>query len=62
MLQYIANHIADIIIVALLLAAVIGIIAGMARKKAKGQSISCGCGCSECPSASLCHPGKGDKE
>jgi len=55
MLQFIADNIANIIISALLLAAVIGIIASMAAKKAKGQSIGCGCGCSTCPSASLCH-------
>jgi|GEM_PF-427402 hypothetical protein len=55
MLQFIADNIANIVIGALLLAAVIGIIAGMARKKAKGQSITCNCGCSGCPSAYLCH-------
>ncbi|HOP71637.1 FeoB-associated Cys-rich membrane protein [Thermoclostridium caenicola] len=62
MLQFIADNIANIVIVALLLAAVIGIIASMAKKKAKGQSISCGCGCSECPSASVCHTGQEDKK
>ena len=55
MFQFIADNIATIVISALLLAAVIGIIAGLARKKASGESISCGCGCSGCPSASLCH-------
>lgn len=55
MLQFIADNLATIIVSALLLAAVIGIIASMAKKKAKGQSIGCGCGCSGCPSASSCH-------
>ncbi|HPU45080.1 MAG: FeoB-associated Cys-rich membrane protein [Clostridiaceae bacterium] len=55
MFQIIADNIATIVISALLMAAVISIIAGMAKKKAKGESVSCGCGCSGCPSASLCH-------
>lgn len=37
MLQFIADNIANIVIGALLLAAVIGIIAGMARKRQKAS-------------------------
>ena len=43
------------IIVALVVAAVVGLIVfGYIRKKKKGQSV-CGCGCANCPMKNKCH-------
>ncbi|WP_124099262.1 FeoB-associated Cys-rich membrane protein [Ruminococcus sp. Marseille-P6503] len=41
-------------VAAVVLAAVILIIAKLARDKKKGKS-ACGCGCSNCPGSSVCH-------
>ncbi len=58
MLAFLTENLATIIICAVLLGIVALIIVNMVRKKKKGQSATCGCGCSECPSASVCHTQK----
>lgn len=57
MLTWIIDNIATIIICAVLIAIVAAIIVSMIRNKKKGKS-SCGCGCSDCPMSSSCHPKK----
>lgn len=57
MFEWLCENLATIIISVILLAAVIGIIAGLAGNKKKGKS-SCGCGCSNCPMSGSCHDKK----
>ncbi|MBC8535903.1 FeoB-associated Cys-rich membrane protein [Feifania hominis] len=45
-----------IIVGLLVLAVVAAIVIGQIRKKRRGGG--CGCGCSGCPSAGICHPKK----
>lgn len=54
MMTWVYENLATILICAVLLAIVIGIIAGLLRKKKQGIS-SCGCGCSNCPMNGSCH-------
>ncbi len=55
MLQFITDNLANILIVAGLLAIVALIVANMVKKKKSGKSVGCGCGCDGCPGASICH-------
>lgn len=57
MLAFISENIGTIIISAVLLAAVVCIIVKMRRDKKEGKS-SCGCNCTNCPSAGMCHSDK----
>lgn len=44
------------ILISLLLAGIVAaIILKFVRDKKSGKSIGCGCGCSSCPSAGICH-------
>lgn len=54
MLAFFTENLATIIISALIAAAVICIITKLTKDKKKGK-LSCGCGCADCPSASICH-------
>ena len=55
---FIMNNLSTIIISAVLAVVFILIIANMIKKKRAGKSVSCNCGCSGCPSASVCHNNK----
>ncbi|NLK68217.1 MAG: FeoB-associated Cys-rich membrane protein [Clostridiaceae bacterium] len=55
MFNYIIDNLATIIISVILLTVVALIVLNMIKKKKSGKSISCGCACDGCPSASLCH-------
>jgi len=55
MFQFITDNLANILIVAGLLAIVILIVANMVKKRKSGKSAGCGCGCESCPSSSICH-------
>lgn len=54
MLPFLAANLGTIIVSAVLLLIIVLIVRNLFGKKKKGQS-SCGCGCSDCPSASVCH-------
>lgn len=57
MLAWISENIATIIVCAVLIAIVALIIVRLIRNKKQGKT-SCGCGCSNCPSAGICHQSK----
>ena len=54
MLNFLAKNIGNIVVLVIVAVIVALIIAKMARNKKNGKS-SCGCGCSGCPSAGMCH-------
>lgn len=56
MFAFIAENLATIIISAVILCIIVLIIVSMVRRKKKGQT-ACGCGCSGCPSSSICNGG-----
>ncbi|HHT16908.1 MAG TPA: FeoB-associated Cys-rich membrane protein [Papillibacter sp.] len=53
-MAFIVNNLGTIIVGAVLLVIVGLIIASTVKRKKRGQS-TCGCECSGCPSASVCH-------
>lgn len=55
MLEFLTGNLATILVSIILLAVVGLIIRKLVRDRKKGKS-TCGCGCKDCPSASLCHP------
>ncbi len=59
MLEFLSNHGGSILIAAALAAIVVLVFLKLYQDKKKGRT-SCGCGCSSCPSAGLCHKGKLD--
>ena len=54
MLNFLAANLGNIIVSAILILMVALVIVNLLRKKKKGQT-TCGCGCSNCPSAGICH-------
>lgn len=54
MAEFLASNMGTILIGAAVAAVVALIIVKMVKDKKKGRS-SCGCGCSNCPSAGMCH-------
>lgn len=54
MMDFFINNGATILISGLLLAVVFWIVSSMFKKRKRGKSIGCSCGCGSCPSASLC--------
>lgn len=54
MLSWLSENLATIIICIVLAAIVALIIVKLIKDKKKGKK-SCGCGCSNCPSAGMCH-------
>ena len=54
MLNFLAQHWGSILIGAIIAIVVALVIVKMYRDHKKGKS-SCGCGCSNCPSAGMCH-------
>ncbi|MBQ8825401.1 MAG: FeoB-associated Cys-rich membrane protein [Ruminococcus sp.] len=57
MLEWISQNLATIIISVIVIAVVATIIIKMMRDKKNGKT-SCGCGCDNCPSSSMCHKSK----
>lgn len=57
MLVWLSENIGTILISLVLLAVVIGVIAGMRKDKKKGKS-ACGCNCGHCPMSGSCHSSK----
>ena len=53
MLNFLAANLGNIIVSAILILIVALVIANLVRKKKKGQT-TCGCGCSNWPSAGIC--------
>lgn len=54
MLEWISQNLATIIIALIIVVIVAGIVIKMMRDKKSGKT-SCGCGCENCPSSSICH-------
>ncbi|MDE6260668.1 MAG: FeoB-associated Cys-rich membrane protein [Oscillospiraceae bacterium] len=54
MLQFLRENWGNILVLAVIAAAVAGALLNMRRKKKSG----CGCGCDSCPSKGFCHPEK----
>ena len=54
MLQFLSENWGNILVVALVAAAVTGAMLSMRRRKKSG----CSCGCGACPSSGICHPKK----
>lgn len=54
MLQFLNENWGNILVLAVIAAAVTGVLMNMRRKKKSG----CGCGCDCCPSNGICHPKK----
>ncbi|MBQ6267674.1 MAG: FeoB-associated Cys-rich membrane protein [Clostridia bacterium] len=55
MLAWLAANLANLLIVALLLAVVTLIIVRLAKNKKRGTT-ACGCGCANCAMRDACHP------
>ncbi len=56
MLEFLGENWGNIVVLAVVAAAVIAALVNLHRKKKSGGG--CGCGCSDCPSKGLCHPEK----
>ena len=56
MMEFLSENWGNIVVVAVLAAAVAGILVNMYRRKKAGKG--CGCGCGDCPSKGICHPEK----
>lgn len=54
MVTFFLENIGTIIVSLVILAVVAFIVIKMIKDRKKGKS-SCGCGCSNCPSSSMCH-------
>ncbi len=54
MLAFLTANLGNIIVSLALIVIVTLIVVNLVGKKKKGQS-TCGCGCSNCPSAGMCH-------
>ena len=54
MLAFLAANWGNIIVMAVLALVIVLIVRNLIGNKKKGKS-SCGCGCSNCPSAGMCH-------
>ena len=54
MVEFLKNNIGTIIVAAVLLCVVVSIIVANIKNKKRGKT-SCGCGCSSCSMASICH-------
>ncbi len=57
MFSWIVSNLATIVICLVLAAVVCAVILSLLRAKKQGKT-SCGCGCSGCPSAGICHKEK----
>ncbi|NLX75816.1 MAG: FeoB-associated Cys-rich membrane protein [Clostridiaceae bacterium] len=56
MIEFLKNNLSTIIISAILLFITVSVIYRRIRDRKAGK-MSCGCGCSSCEAASICHPG-----
>ncbi|MGM9521791.1 MAG: FeoB-associated Cys-rich membrane protein [Oscillospiraceae bacterium] len=54
MLEFLSDNLATIIVAAVVFAAVALVLVKLIRDK-KNHKSSCSCGCSGCPSSSICH-------
>ena len=54
MLQFMSENWGNILVVAIVAAAVIGAVLNLRKRKRSG----CACGCGGCPSSEICHPKK----
>ena len=57
MLELLRENWGTMLVLALIAAAVAGVLLNMRRKKKAGRS-GCDCGCDSCPSNGICHPEK----
>lgn len=55
MAQFLSENWGNLLVLALVAAAVAGALRRLARARRAGQT-GCGCGCDGCPSKGLCHP------
>ncbi|MDD6395228.1 MAG: FeoB-associated Cys-rich membrane protein [Firmicutes bacterium] len=53
MMEFLAAHSGTVVVAVIIAAVVALIVVNMVRDRKKGKS-SCGCGCSNCPSAGMC--------
>ena len=60
MIQFISENLSTILITAALAAVVALIVVKMIKDKKKGKT-SCGCSCTGCAGASICHPDSNKK-
>ena len=56
-MDFLRENLATIIIGLVLFIIITAIVVNLIKKRKKGKN-SCGCGCDNCPSASLCHKQK----
>lgn len=54
MVTFLMNNWGSILVGTILAALIIGVMIKLRRDKKRGKS-SCGCGCENCPSHSMCH-------
>lgn len=59
-MEFLINNLGTILIAAAVIAILAAVIVNMVRKKKRGES-SCGCGCSGCAMANVCHGAKENK-
>ncbi|MBD5099396.1 MAG: FeoB-associated Cys-rich membrane protein [Clostridiales bacterium] len=52
MVRFLSENWGNILVLAVIAAAVVGVLVSSHRKRKSG----CGCGCDSCPSNGICHP------
>ncbi|MBD5133949.1 MAG: FeoB-associated Cys-rich membrane protein [Clostridiales bacterium] len=57
MIRFFSENWGTILVLALVAAAVAGVLINSYRARKAGKS-GCGCGCGDCPSKGICHPDK----
>ena len=55
MMELLSENWGNLLVLALVVAAVAAVIRGQWKRRGGGKS-SCGCGCGGCPSRGICHP------
>jgi len=55
MFKWIAENWLTLVLVIAICGIVAAVIASMVKKKKRGGSIGCGCGCASCPMSGACH-------
>ena len=55
MMELLSENWGNLLVLALVVAAVAAVIRGQWKRRGSGKS-SCGCGCGGCPSRGICHP------
>jgi hypothetical protein len=59
-MDWLTNNIGSIIVGAIVFAILVAVVASLVRKRKRGVSISCDCGCDGCAASSTCHSSPDD--